>query len=123
VSGIKDALDNARSEARELHKRIEANTAKDHAALRTDLQSVESEIQKLAASVKTLGEGQRADTEQHLKDAASRLEDAAKHVLDVAGASAVQLEQTNLALLTKVRDAIQSLSQAIASERSSKVKA
>jgi hypothetical protein len=120
---MKDALDRARSEAQELHKRIEADTAKDHAALRTDLQSVESEIQKLAASVKTLGEGQRADAKQHLKDAASQLEDAAKHVLDVAGASEVRLKQTHLALLTKIRDAIQSLSQAIASDRSSKVKA
>jgi hypothetical protein len=122
VNNIKDALEKARSEAQDLHKQIEANTAKDHAALRTNVQNTGAQAQKLATSLRAVADGQRADAQQHIKDAAARLEDAAKHAGDVAGASEAQLKQTNQAMLGKARDAVQNLSQAIASRRAATVK-
>ena len=117
MTNIKDALDRARSDAQDLHKKLEANTAKDHAALRADVENAAAQAQKLAASLRTAVEGQRADAKQHLEDAAAQLEDAAKHVRDAAGASEAQLKQTNRAMLAKTRVALQSLSRAVASLR------
>jgi len=118
LSKIKDALDHARSEAQELHKQIEANTAKDHAALKADLVNAGAKAQKLADSLKTVVDGHRSDAAQHIKDAAKQLEDAAKHTRDVADASASQLKDHNKALLSKIHSAAQSLSHAVASTRS-----
>ncbi len=118
MSKIKDSLDHARSEAQELHKQVEANTAKDHAALKADLVNAGAKAQKLADSLKTVLDGQRDDAAQHIKNATKQLEDAAKHTRDIADASVSQLKDHNKALLSKVHAASQSLSQAVASARS-----
>jgi hypothetical protein len=117
VSTIKDALDRARSEAQDLHKKIEAGTAKDHAVLKVELQDSATKAQQLAASLKTVVDGQRDDAKQHVKDAAAHLDDAAKHARDLAGASDAKLKAANQAMLSKVRDAAENLSHAVASRR------
>ena len=117
MSNIKETLDQARSAAQNLHKQIDATTAKDHAAIRADVQNSADKAKQLAASLKTIVDGQRADAKQHIKDAASQLEDAAKHAGELAKASDAQLKEHNKAMLGKVRDAAESLSQAVASER------
>ena len=122
MSATQDALDRARSEAQDLHKKLEASTAKDHAALRADVEHAAAQAKNVAESLKAVGEGQRADAKQHVQDAIAHLEDAAKHVRDVAGASEAELEKTNLAILEKTRKALQSLSEAVASQRSSTAK-
>ena len=122
LSNIKDALDNARSEAQALHRNIEATTAKDHAVLRADLQSAAAQAHQLAESLKVLHEGQQADAKQHLKDAAAQLEDAAKHARDLSSAGDAQLKQTGKIMLAKARDAVQNLSHAVAERRSKTAK-
>jgi hypothetical protein len=117
VSNINVTLDKARSEAQDLHKRIDATTAKDHAAIRADVKDSAEKAQQLAASLKTIVDGRRADAKRHIEDAASQLEDAAKHAREIASASDAQLKERNKAMLSKVRNAAESLSQAVASER------
>ena len=117
MSDTKDALDRARSEAQELHKKVEANTTKSHAALRTDIKDAAAKAQSLAASLRTVLDGQHADAKQHIKNAAAELDDASKNARDIASASEEQLRKTNLAILEKVRDAAQDLSYAVASQR------
>jgi hypothetical protein len=117
VSNIKETLEKVRSEAQDLHKKIDVTTAKDQAALRENVQGAAVNAQKLAASLKTIVDAQRADAKQHVKDAASQLEDAAKHGRDIASANDAQLKERNRAMLGKVREATESLSQAVASER------
>jgi hypothetical protein len=117
MSTIKDALDRARSEAQDLHKKIEAGTAKDHAALKAEVQESATKAQQLAASLKTVIDGQRDDAKQHIKDAAAHLDDAAKHARDLATASDAQIKSANKAMLSKVRDAAENLSHAVASRR------
>jgi hypothetical protein len=119
VSTIKDALDHARSQDKDLHKKIEADTAKDHAALKVEVQDSATKAQQLAASLKTVIDGQRDDAKQHVKDAAAQLDDAAKHARDHASANDAQLKAANQAMLSKVRDAAENLSHAIASRRTS----
>ena len=118
MSTVKDAIDKARSDTQQLHKKIEASAAKNHAALRTELQNAAADAQKIAQSLKTLGEGQRSDAKQHIKDAGTALEQAVSRAKDVAAAADADLKQKNRAMIEKTRDAVQSLSQAVAAKRS-----
>jgi hypothetical protein len=117
MSNVKETLEKARSEAQDLHKKLDANAVKDNAALRADVQDAAAKAQNLAASLKTIVDGRRADAKQRIADAASQLEDAAKQAREMASASDAQLKERNRAMLGKVRDAAENLSQAVASER------
>ncbi|MGP6159889.1 MAG: hypothetical protein ACLPYS_20730 [Vulcanimicrobiaceae bacterium] len=117
MSAVKDAVDKARSDARALQQKIEANTAKNQAALRADLESASTHAHQLAASVKTLAEGQRADAKQHLSNAAARLEDAATRAKTAASATELELKKANQAALDRARAAVQNLSHAVAAKR------
>jgi hypothetical protein len=75
MSNVKETLEKARSEAQDLHKKIDADAAKDNAALRANVQDAAAKAQNLAASLKTIVDGQRADAKQRIADAASQLED------------------------------------------------
>ncbi len=123
MTTITDALGRARSEAQELHKQIEANTAKNHAALKADIQEAGVRAKQLASSLKATADGQRADAKHHVKDAISKLEDLAKHAHDVASAGEAQLKEKNLAMLEQAGSALRSLSQALAADRSKAGKA
>ncbi len=117
MSVVKDAIDKARSDARTLHQKIEAHTAKNQAALHAELESAATQARQLAASVKTFAEGQRADAKEHLKIAAARLEDAATHAKINASATESDLKKAHRATLDRARGAVHSLSQAVAAKR------
>ena len=117
MSTLKDAVTKARGEVQSLHKRIEATTATNHAAIRSDLEATAEQARQLASSVKTLAEDQRADAKQHLKDAATQLEDAAKQAKAVGGASEADVKKANQAMLDRARLALQNISHAIAAAR------
>jgi hypothetical protein len=59
----------------------------------------------------------RADAGQPAKDAASELDGAAKHDRCIANASDEQLREHNKAIPSKVRDAAENLSHAVAEQR------
>jgi hypothetical protein len=116
MSNISDSLSRARGDAQALHQKIDAATAKNNEAVRSDLEQAGAKAKALAASLKTEAESQRNDARQHLKSAASQLEDAGKRASDLAHATQSQIKDTNTAMLGKVRDALQNISQAIASQ-------
>jgi hypothetical protein len=122
MSNTPDILSRARGDAQALHQKIEAATAKNNEAVRSDLQQAGAKAQELAASVKTAAESQRNDARQHLKSAATQLEDAGKRASDLAHASQSQIKDANTAMLGKVRDAAQNISHAIASQRGATAK-
>ncbi|HEX3469463.1 MAG TPA: hypothetical protein VHT05_15380 [Candidatus Elarobacter sp.] len=117
MSDLNDALGRAREQAQALHKQIESTTSADHAAIRADVKNAAESAQKLATSLRSVVEGQRTDAAQHGKDAAAALEAAAKSARDVGGATEAQLKAANRAMLGNVRDALQHLSQSVASQR------
>jgi hypothetical protein len=123
MSNMSDTLNRARGDAQALHQKIEAATAKNHEAVRTDLQQAGAKAQQLAASLKTAAESQRNDARQHLKSAASQLEDAGKRASDLAQAKQSEIKDANTEMLGKVRDAVQNISHAIASQSASTAKA
>lgn len=116
---MKSAINQARSDLQDLHKQIDAATAKDHAMTRALFEKASVEAQRIAASMKTLADAQRADAKQHLKDAAARLEEAAKGMRDTASASEAELRAKNKDLLDRTRVALRSVSRAIAAQRPS----
>lgn len=122
MSNTKEPLERARREAQDLHKKIEASTATDHAALKADIQQIALEAQQIAASLKTIGEDQRADVKQHAKDAAAQLELLGKHAREAVGAGEAQIKQRNIAMLEQISKAVRSLSEAVAAHRSAAVK-
>jgi hypothetical protein len=122
MSNMSDTLNRARGDAQALHQKIEAATAKNHEAVRSDLQQAGPKAQQLAASLKTAAESQRNDARQHLKSAASQLEDAGKRASDLAQGTQSQIKDANTAMLGKVRGAVQNISHAIASQRGATAK-
>ena len=117
-----DAVDQARNDARDLYKKIEAGTTKNHAAVRADLQDVAVKEQRLASSLRTAAQDQRTDAKAHLEHAAAMLEAAASAAKSVAQASDAELRQANLAMLDRTRDAVQDVSRAIAAKRGAAAK-
>jgi uncharacterized membrane-anchored protein YhcB (DUF1043 family) len=91
---ISNSLDQVREQARSLYKRIEANN--NHAAIRGDLDSLADNLEKLAMD-------QRDDEKIHLQNAASLVQTSPND-----GAE----------LREHMRDALQSISQAVAASRS-----
>jgi hypothetical protein len=122
MSNMSDTLSRARGDGQALHQNIEAATAKNHEAVRSDLQQAGAKAQQLAASLKTAAESQRNDARQHLKSAASQLEDAGKRASNLANATQSQIKDANMEMLGKVRDAVQNISHAISSQRGATAK-
>lgn len=114
---VKDALDRARSEAQDLHKNIAASMTKNDAAIRASLADIATHAQSLGASVKAAASEQRADAKQHLDHAASALGDTAKHAKAVAAAADGDIKREAGAALTRSRQAIQNLTEAVAAKR------
>lgn len=122
MNKVTDAVEEARSDAQALHKRIAGTTSKNHAAIRANARTVADEASELARTLAELIESQRAEAKQHLKDAASSLKAAATDAQGLVNASDADLKAKNVAVLGRVRSATQQLSQAVAAKRASLVK-
>lgn len=118
LNNVKDALEQARGAAQDLHKKIDESTGKSQAELRADLQNVAAQARELGNSLKAIAEGQKADAKQHVEHAASSFEDAAKHAETAASATGGDIKRAAQATLSRTRDAAESLSEAVAAKRS-----
>jgi hypothetical protein len=116
---LKDALDESRSHAQELHKSIDAAVAKKEATLRTDLQAAAGKAQTIAQSLKATAKEQGNDAKQHVEAAVSKLEDAAKTGTASAAADDAHLRLTAKKMLDQAQSAVQSLGRAVAAKRAS----
>jgi len=113
----KDAVQKAREDAQALHQKLAAATAKNHAAIRADLENAAAEAKKLGESLTTLAESQRADAKQHLKNAGERLAQASVSAKAINTATEQQIQAANRAMIDHTRDALLNLSHAVASAR------
>jgi ElaB/YqjD/DUF883 family membrane-anchored ribosome-binding protein len=117
MSTATDAVDKVRQDTQDLYKLIEASMAQNHARIREDLQDAAKRAEQLASSLRQHAKDQRTDAKAHLEHAASLLEEGASSARSVAAATHAELRQTALASLERTRDALQSLSQAVAAKR------
>ena len=122
MSTVRDAVDQVRSDARDLHKKIGLSTAKNHSVIRGDLQDGAVQAKRLATSLKALAKDQAVDAKAHLEHAASLLEAAAAGAQTVGKAADAQLREANIGMLKSTRDALEDVSHAIAAKRSATAK-
>ena len=118
MSTVNDALDKARSDAQDLHKKLLAATGKDQVAIKADLGTVAAGAQQLAASLKQTAQGQQPSTKQYLNDAASLMQDAASHAKDAAQAAAPEFASAKTKVIADVTQGLNNLSHAVAAQRS-----
>jgi K+-transporting ATPase c subunit len=120
LNSVLNSLEQVRDAARLLHQRVE--TAKDHAAIGGDLQTVASASNELAVSLQALGKAQKADAKNHLEHAATLLQAAALTAKSASASPQLDPKATRTALLNSARSALQCISLAIAAQRASSAK-
>ncbi|MBV8596078.1 MAG: hypothetical protein JOZ50_07465 [Candidatus Eremiobacteraeota bacterium] len=114
---VKSAVDQARSDAQALHKKLEDNKTHDQAAIRASLENVHSEAKKLVLSLRPVVEAMYADDRRLVTDAITSLETLAHSTKDLASASNEELKVKNQAAIDRLRIAMQKLSRAVAAQR------
>ena len=74
MSDTPETLDRFHREAQELHAKIEANAAKNGAALEADIDDAAAHAERLAASLRNAADKHNAPVKKHFEDAALHLE-------------------------------------------------
>ncbi len=120
MSKVLTSIEQVRDSARMLHQRIE--TAKDHAAIRGDLQTVAGAARELAVALQTLSKAQAADAKNHLDHAATLLQAAALTAKAASDSAQNDPKPVRTALLNSARGALQSISLAVAAQRTASAK-
>ena len=118
MSTPNDAIDKARADAQDLHKKIMAVTSTDQAAIKADFGAVATTAQQLATSLKTAAQAQQPNAQQYLNSAASSMQDAATHAKDAAQGAAPELASARAKVVAELTDSLNSVSHAIAAKRS-----
>ena len=118
MNTVSDAIDKARSDAQDLHKKLMAATGKDRAAIKADLNTVAAGAQQLAASLKQTAQYQEPNAQQYLNDAASLMQDAANHAKNAAQAAAPEFASAKSKVIADVSGSLNNLSHAVAAQRS-----
>ena len=118
MSTVVDTVEGVRDELRALHQKIDAGTAKNHAAIRVDLEDASRKAQHLAGSLRTLAKDQRTDASDHLAHAAKLLQSAAANAKEISAANAETIREGREALSAHTRTALRNVTEAIAAKRS-----
>lgn len=119
TTSLKDALEHARSEAQQLHQRLDAATTQHTAALRTELQKSVEHAEAIAATLRESSSKQSAEAKRHVDEAATALRDAADQAKTAATAGETQIKNAAAAANARVREALSSITQAVAENRAS----
>lgn len=117
-TAMQDRLDNARQQAQELHKKIDAARAKNDEAMRAEFATISARARELSATVKELAAQDQADMRQQLSDAAKALHESADHAKTATMEHQARLKEAAQASLGKAQVAVQKLSESIAARRS-----
>lgn len=117
------ALDLARRDAQDLHRKISANIAKEENATWDDVATVQVEAAALSTKMKTIAENETDPIKTGLRAASTKLDAVADRVQDKALAVTDDIKRANAAMLESARKAAQSLSEAVAALRTKIAKA
>ena len=117
MSQPQTALNVARRDAQDLHKKISANIAKADHATWNDVATVQVEAAALATKMKTIAENETDPIKTGLRTASAKLDAIANRVQDKALAVKDDVKHANAAMLESARKAAQSLSEAVATLR------
>jgi exonuclease VII small subunit len=115
---VKDALDNVRTAAQELHKAISDAIIKRGGATKADLESFGQKIKSITDSAKSTVNTQNAAVKKHMNEAVTQLEATQKRVNDGLKASGEKLQTSVRQTLADARASVQKISEAVAAQRS-----
>ncbi len=119
---VKDALDNVRASAQELHAAISDAAAKRGGAMKVDLEIVQKKAKAVADSARSSMATQNDAAKKHLGEAVKRLEAVQKDAAEGLKATGRTFQSAVRKTLADARASAQETSQAVASKRSAKSK-
>jgi ABC-type transporter Mla subunit MlaD len=115
---IKNAIDNVRAAAQELHGAISDAMTKRGGATKADLQAFGQKIKTVTDSAKSTLNTQNATVKKNMTDAVTQLEATQKIVNDGMKATGSQLQTSVRQALADARASVQKISEAVAAQRS-----
>jgi hypothetical protein len=114
---VKDALEQARAAAQELHRALSDAAARQTGAVKADLEAIPQEARALAASLrKSLDENGQA-ARKHLVGAVTHLESLEKHVTGCMKSSGQAFHTSVRQAVADARASVQKVSEALAEQR------
>ena len=114
---VKDAIDNLRSAAQDLHKQITDAAARKSGATKADLAALTEKAKSLAKSVKASIDIQQGNVAKHLTDAITHLEATQANLSDSLKATGAGFDASVKKVLVEARASVQKLSEAVAEKR------
>ncbi|HXB75874.1 MAG TPA: hypothetical protein VNX23_00460 [Bradyrhizobium sp.] len=114
---VKDAIDNLRSAAQDLHRQITDAAARKSGATKADLAALTEKAKSLAKSVKASIDTQQGNVAKHLTDAITHLEATQANLSDSLKATGADLDASVKKVLVEARASVQKLSEAVAEKR------
>ena len=114
---VKDAVDQVRASAQELHKAISDAAAKTGGAAKADLQAVQQKAKAAADSIKGSLGTQNAATKKSLTEAVTYLEATGKHAAEGVKSSGKEFQTAVRQTIADARAAVQKVSEAVAAKR------
>jgi ElaB/YqjD/DUF883 family membrane-anchored ribosome-binding protein len=115
---IKNAIDNVRAAAQELHGAISDAMTKRGGATKADLQAFGQKIKTVTESAKSTLSTQNATVKKNMTDAVTQLEATQKIVNDGMKATGEKLQTSVRQALQDARASVQKISEAVAAQRS-----
>ena len=115
---IKNAIDNVRAAAQELHGAISDAMTKRGGATKADLQAFGQKIKTVTDSAKSTLNTQNATVKKQMTDAVTQLEATQKIVNDGMKATGDKLQTSVRQALQDARASVQKISEAVAAQRS-----
>lgn len=115
---IKNAIDNVRAAAQELHGAISDAMTKRGGATKADLQAFGQKIKTVTESAKSTLSTQNATVKKNMTDAVTQLEATQKIVNDGLKATGDKLQTSVRQALQDARASVQKISEAVAAQRS-----
>jgi hypothetical protein len=114
---VKDAVDQVRTAAQELHKAISDAAAKTGGAAKADLQAVQQKAKAATDSIKGSLGAQNAATKKSLTEAVTYLEATGKHAAEGVKSSGKEFQTSVRQTIADARAAVQKVSEAVAAKR------
>lgn len=114
---VKDAIDNLRSAAQDLHRQITDAAARKSGATKADLAALTEKAKSLAKSVKASIDIQQGNVAKHLTDAITHLEATQANLSDSLKATGAGFDASVKKVLVEARASVQKLSEAVAEKR------
>lgn len=115
---VKDAIDNLRSAAQDLHKSISDAAAKRSGATKAEIAALAEKGKGVAQAAKASINTQQGNAAKHLTDAVSHLEATQAYLSDSLKATGAAFDTSIKKVLMEARASAQKISEAVAEKRS-----